>query len=294
MKSAGFAFGLLAILAATDAGAILGGVEVAADDPGGRAAVIVSSRHSSCTGLVYGESYIVTNAHCLMNEDFTGTVAPQDVTVTYGRGLRQPDAAARRVAALVIHENFLASADGYVIDSEDIALIRIEGTHPAGAVGAELPTITNDYVVCCVPRPRAWPLVWMDVYGFGAAPKGEVLHKLRANAVAPDAVWKGLDPKGIYRPRQLRTEIGQSAGGPRGICHGDSGGPAFLVARTWSHQAPGEPIGLVRGHPLAIGLVAWGNGDLTGDSAAGCSDPFYLVRLDYYGDWILSHMRQMQ
>jgi hypothetical protein len=296
MKSVGFAIGLFAILAATDARAILGGVEVAADDPGGRAAVIVTSRHNACTGLVYGESYVITNAHCLMNEDFSGTLAPQDVTVTYGRGLKLPGAVVRRVTALAIHENFLkqfAATDEYVINSEDIALIRIEGAHPAGALGAELPTITNDYVVCCVPRARSWPLVWMDVYGFGAAPKGEVLHKLRVSAVAPDAVWKGVDPKGLYRPRQLGTEEIGSAGGPHGICHGDSGGPAFLVARTWSRQAPGEPIHLVRDHPLAIGLVTWGNNEIKGESMVGCSDPFYLVRLDYYRDWVLSRMRQM-
>src|ERR1700727_715886 len=98
MKSAGFAIGLIATLAATAARAIVGGVEVAADDPGGRATVIVSRKGGSCTGLVYGESYVITSAHCLMNKDFTGTIAPQDVTVTYGRGLKQPDAADRRGA----------------------------------------------------------------------------------------------------------------------------------------------------------------------------------------------------
>jgi hypothetical protein len=233
MKSAGFAIGLIAMLVATDARAIVGGVEVAADDPGGQATVIVSRKDGSCSGLVYGESYIITNAHCLMNKDFTATIAPRDVTVIYGRGLKQPDAVVRQVTALAIHQNFLrlfSGTDEYIIDSEDIALMRIAGTHPSGALGAELPTITNDYVVCCVPRARSWPLVWMDVYGYGAAPKGEVLHKLRASAVAPDAVWKGVDPKGLYRPRQLGTEEIGSAGGPHGICHGDSGGPAHRVA----------------------------------------------------------------
>jgi hypothetical protein len=120
---------------------------------------------------VYGESYIVTNAHCLMNEDFTAPVASQDVTITYGRGVKQRDAVVRHATALTIHESFLkllADADADIIDSEDIALIRIEGKHPAGALAAELPAVTNDYVVCCVPRPRSWPLVWMDVYGFAA------------------------------------------------------------------------------------------------------------------------------
>src|ERR1700693_5117642 len=128
MKSAGFAFGLIAILAATDARAIVGGVEVAADAAVGRATVIVSRKDGSCTGLVYGESYIITNAHCLMNKDFTAAIAPQDVAVTYGRALKQPDAAVRRVTGLVIHENFLklfTNTGEYIINSEDIALMRI-------------------------------------------------------------------------------------------------------------------------------------------------------------------------
>lgn len=292
-----FAVGLLAIIASTDALAIIGGIEVAADDPGGHAAVIVSVKHGACSGLVYGESYIVTNAHCLMNEDFTAPVASQDVTITYGRGVKQRDAVVRHATALTIHESFLkllADADADIIDSEDIALIRIEAKHPAGALAAELPAVTNDYVVCCVPRPRSWPLVWMDVYGFGASPKGEVLHKLRVSAVAPNAVWKGVQPKGLYyHPRQLGTQQNGWVGAPHGVCHGDSGGPAFLVARTWTREVPGEPIRLVHGHPLAIGLLTWGNNDLEGEGAVGCSDPFYLVRLDYYADWIRTHLREV-
>jgi secreted trypsin-like serine protease len=293
---AGLAIVLIAGLAATDAHAILGGIEVAADDAGGRATVIVSSKTGACTGLVYGERYIITAAHCLMNRDFSGTAAPQDVTITYGRSLGQPDVPVRRASALVPHEHFLAqqkAGNDRLTSMEDIGLIRIDGTHPSAALGAELPPILNDYVVCCVPRARSWPLVWMDVYGFGAAPKGETLHKLRVSAVAPDAVWKGVDPKGSYVPRQLGTERLEAAATPRGICHGDSGGPAFLVApRTWTHAPPGEPIRLVRGHPLAVGLVTWGDRDLAGGAAEGCSDPFHLVRLDYYADWILSHVRE--
>jgi hypothetical protein len=297
--------GVVAVLAATEAHAIVGGVEVAGDDPGGRAAVIVETTDGSCTGLVLGDDLVITNAHCLIRRDFTAPLAPNDVTITYGLSLKHPDAARRSVAALTIHENFLQqvarnlSATGPValadrlVHHEDIAVIRIEGKHPSGALGAELPAIDNDYVVCCVPQARSWPLVWMDVYGFGAAPIGEALHKLRMSAVAPDMVWRGVEPKGDYRPRQFVTErVPPSADGPRGICHGDSGGPAFVVAKTRTRQIPNEPIRLQRGHPLALGLVSWA--PESERSPAGCSESSVLIRLDYYRDWILARGRALQ
>jgi hypothetical protein len=307
---------LLAALLPRDVGAIQGGVEVAADDPGARASVIVTARGGSCSGLVYGDRFIVTAAHCLIDKDFKPTMAPQDVTITYAHSLHQPDAATRKAAALLVHENFprqvadflaatgdLPFAD-YPINHEDIALIRVDGVHPAGALSAALPEINNDYVFCCIPHLRSGPLVWADVYGFGAAPRGETLHKLRASAVTPDIVRPGKDPDlgQFYIPRQIafHPDAPPAAGGPaRGICHGDSGGPAFFVATTRTHDAPTGALKLVRGQPLAIGLATrvlppHAEPGQPEPEPPACTGSFVLVRLDYYRDWILSRIKQMQ
>lgn len=310
---------LFIALTVTNAGAILGGVEVAADDPGGRATVIVTvGTHQSCSGLVYGDSFILTAAHCLLDKDFKPTLTPQDLTITYGRGLKQPGAPVRQVTAFAIHENYLNQIaamlagdrdmpfDDAPINAEDIGLIRIAGTHPPEASSAVLPEINNEYVICCIPRLRTWPLVWMDVYGFGAAPKGEALHKMRVSAIAPDIVRRGKEPNlgQFYLPRQIIVEpdeppdAGEPARQARGICHGDSGGPAFFVTTTRSHAVPGMPLELTGGQPLAVGLASRTASPhvVSGEPAAEfpvCSDSFFLVRLDYYRDWILSHMKQM-
>jgi Trypsin len=313
---------LITALAVGDAHAILGGVEVPADDPGGRASVIVTTAHTACSGVVYGDSFILTAAHCLLDRDFKPTITPQDLTITYGRSLKAPDAVTRAVSALVMHENYAKQVDDatfgkgplpfddYLINEEDIALLRIAGTHPPGALSAALPQIDNEYVVCCLARPRSWPLVWMDIYGFGAAPKGEVLHKVRTSTPAPDMVRPGRqpNPNQPYLPRQLAILSDDPPDAPlppdaRGTCHGDSGGPAFFVATTRSHAVPDTPLKLIDGKPLAVGLVSHTSGahetdpdkpDAAAAAMAGCDDDTYLVRLDYYRDWVLSRVGQLR
>jgi len=306
---------LWASLAVTGAGAIENGVEPAADDAGARATVIVTAGKGSCSGLVYGDSFILTAGHCLLGRDFNAPIAPQALTVTYGRSLHPADAPTRQATALVVHENLISQFAAEVgdrntafenmpVNAEDIGLIRIAGTHPPGALGAALPTINNDYAVCCLARERAWPLVWMDVYGFGAAPKGEALHKARVSAAAPDMVRPGKEPNADqpYLPRQLLVTPEAPVDAPRphpgGVCSGDSGGPAFFVTTSRSYALPDAPLKLVGGQPLAIGLVSHtvpphATADAPAPDIPLCSPDFLLMRLDYYRDWIVAKAKQL-
>ena len=303
-------------LAVTSAGAIENGIEPAADDPGAWATAIVTAGKGSCSGLVYGDSFIVTAGHCLLKRDMQTPVAPQDLTVTYGRSLQQTEAPTRQAAAVVVHESLVSqfaaelagrdtAFEDMAVNAEDVGLIRIAGAHPPGALGAALPEIDNDYAVCCLARIRTWPLVWMDVYGFGAAPKGEALHKARVSASAPDMVRPGKEPNAdqVYTPRQLLVApdapVDTLRPKPGGVCDGDSGGPAFFVATSRSYAVPEAPLKLIAGQPLAIGLVSHvvapraAPGEPERD-VPNCAASFFLTRLDYYGEWILARTKQLR
>jgi len=294
------------LFAATYAHAISGGAGIDVDDPGARATVLVRSPLGMCSGMVYGDHFIITAAHCLVSRDFKSTADPRDVTVEYQRITEQEDKPAAQAAAIVIHENFLkqwaawanakddVSFSNALINHEDIGLIRITGMHPPHAVSAVLPEINNEYVVCCLPRPRTWPLLWMDIYGYGS-PKHQ-LGKARLSTGAPDMVQRGREPNRDqpYTPRKFMVssenpaDTGTESRAVIGICHGDSGGPAFFVAVTRNHVVPNASIKLIDGRPLAVGLIS------NPGSPKDCDDSLSLVRLDYYRDWIEMHRKQLQ
>src|SRR5690348_16766026 len=94
----------LLFASAGGAWAISGGAPVAADDIPGKAAVIVVAQGWYCSGLVYGDSFVITNAHCLLSKDLKSVAEPGGISVVYGRRLNAPDAQRRRAAAVVIHE----------------------------------------------------------------------------------------------------------------------------------------------------------------------------------------------
>jgi hypothetical protein len=125
------------VLAATRAVAIRGGIEAAADDRGARAAIMVHVPGGACSGLVYGDSFVITAGHCLADHDLKSAVRPDQLTITYGRSLKDPNAMVRKAAAVAIEDNFLKQFSAWLdvkaappeddmpINQEDIGLIRI-------------------------------------------------------------------------------------------------------------------------------------------------------------------------
>ena len=292
--------------------AIYGGAEADADDIGAKATVLLRVGDGVlCTGAIYGDSFILTAAHCLTDDNGQPSVEASRIRITYANRLDQAAASTRTAAQFIAHEGFVrqaratAASDDQPIDHDDIAVIRVAEGHPAGAVGVVLPEIDNDYVFRGYPRQRSIPKLWVDVYGYGAPSSGQLdtLHKVRVAGTTPDLVrpaWS-LDVPNYFPQRVLISpnfeDFGKDrAWNRRGICEGDSGGPAFLVVATGFSTARDGAIKLTGGSPVLVGLSSLGfqrDGDdaLLGDA---CVNTFSLVRTDYYRDWILSTIKRLQ
>ena len=264
-----------------------------------------------CTGAVYGDSFILTAAHCLIDDNGLPHVEASRLKVTYARKPDQADAPMRTASQFIAHESFVrqvkatAASEKRPIDQDDIAVIRLAGGHPATAVGVALPEIDNDYVFRGYPRQRTIPKLSADVYGYGPPAPGQpnLLRKVRLAGTAPDLVrppWPFDVP--YYFPRRILMspnfeDFGKDpAWNRRGICEGDSGGPAFLVMSGWFSKPRDGALTLVDGHPVLVGLSSLGfqrDGDdeMLGDA---CVNTFTLVRTDYYRAWILSTIEQLQ
>ncbi len=305
----------LAAAAGNNARAIMGGEDAATSDIGARATVFIEAPGYFCSGAIYGDSFVLTAAHCLV--DFAGkpTAEAKDLKIIYGGNPLDPKAPIRRATRLVVHDHYIKQVQKFFseapgprefadepINQEDVAIIRVDGGHPEGTLGVELADIDNEYVFRGVPRLRLSPLLWMDVYGFGAIVEGHrpVLRKLRVNSVTPDYVRAGQEPVPgqFYFPRQImvRPEDFNSGEGIRktwGICHGDSGGPSFFVAASTAKTTPTTAIKLVKGRPLLIGLTSHGRLDAHMPNE-NCAQSLYMMRVDYYREWFLAQIKQMR
>jgi hypothetical protein len=292
--------------------AIYGGAEVGDDDIGAKATVFVQAGDDVlCTGAVYGDSFILTAAHCLVDDDGRPHVEASRLTIIYASKPEQADAPTRTASRFIAHESFVrqartAESGDQPIDHDDIAVIRVADGHPATAIGVVLPELDNDYVFRGYPRLRTIPKLWVDVYGYGppSPEQPNALRKVRVAGTTPDLVrpaWS-LDVPYYSPQRVLISPNFEDFGKDRtwnrhGICEGDSGGPAFLLAPTgWLSLTRDGTLKLIDRRPVLVGLSTLGfqrDGDdvLLGDA---CVNTFALVRADYYRAWILSTIDRLK
>src|SRR5690242_11473443 len=142
---------------------------VGEDDIGAKATVFLRAGDDVlCTGAVYGDGFILTVAHCLIDENGQPRVEVSRLAVVYASKPDQAGAPTRTASRFVAHESFVRHVDAadasqpHPSDRDDIAIIRVAGGHPAAAVGVVLPEVDNDYVFRGYPRQRTIPKMWVD------------------------------------------------------------------------------------------------------------------------------------
>lgn len=204
---------------------IFGGHEVSANDIIARTTVGLFNKSVGylCTGSLYGQNLVITAAHCL-----EGDVA--NLEVRFGVDMRAP-LFIRQVVAGARNPRF--SGDKIVANMGDIALLKYEGTLPEG-YGFRPVNFLNDYRVL----NRGTDVIAAG-YGIKGPTMGNGAGLLRQVTLE------------VKNPSYSGTEISLKQGLFKGVCGGDSGGPAFFKGHDgklylWGITSSGAGIPKVR------------------------------------------------
>jgi secreted trypsin-like serine protease len=224
---------------------IIGGTQVTASDFISKTVVALVSTSSEgqalCTASLVAPDLAITAAHCVRDQNN----APKAMlTLIFGLDIRASSRVLRQVDRAEIPKEWNPTSTSNS-DTSDVALIHFSGGMPAGFVPSDL-----------MPFDQALnPGQAVILAGYGItdaqANDGEgVLHKTSVTVINEN-----------FSPTEV--ELDQTHGG--GACHGDSGGPAYLI---------------IGGHPYLFGITSRGGGE--------CDQDVIYSKISAYSDWFAS------
>ena len=184
-----------ALLFTAPAHAIVGGQPASADIKA-EAAMIVSTRGASCTGVVLAPSVVLTAAHCVQ------PAADYAVVVFEASGPRLIP-----VARVALHPSFDPNSFETRRPTPDLALLKLSAPLPGSFQPAQL---SSDMAL---PAKRSG----FTLVGFGVTKDGDGKSAGTLRTVSLPSI-------GTTGGIMIRLSDGAAKGG----CTGDSGGPVFL------------------------------------------------------------------
>jgi len=184
---------------------IIGGKDVAANDSPAQFSVLLydTLKKSICSATLIGNNLVLTAAHCLGQD-------PRKLLVIFTQNLpKATQDMARTVVGAIGHPSWKMNLQRSV-DHGDIAIVKYQGSTPPGYRATTV-----------LPNPSALKnnsAVLLVGYGVNEVTK-------RAGAGILRQVMTT-----ITNSQYSQTEVQVEQRYGRANCHGDSGGPAFLVA----------------------------------------------------------------
>lgn len=155
-----------------------------------------------CTGSLIADSYVLTAAHCVGKD-------PRNLRVFFGSSL-DTIVAINKVSGAVIPK-FFGQRFEQVNDWGDIALLKIEGSLPQGYKPIQL--LPLDIL-------KSGENTVIAGYGLNDGEKKEGSGILRKTSVI------------ISNPNHGNSEASLDQRNGTGACHGDSGGPAYVLTES--------------------------------------------------------------
>ena len=291
---------------------LTGGKDIDRDDIGARASAVLYYRGKPfCGGVVFQERYILTAGHCFTDGKGNIVKSAKRIEVHYWSS-EKPKRDARKVEKFTVHENLLHQERvsypsarprdfiNFPINHEDIAVLKLKSPHPAGSISAFAPPTDNEYTATGGSGNSTW------FYVYGAAVNGsfgKLQRALTGQYRSLERVVPGKPPEAFYIVRQM-TIITAAFNKNVSQCHGDSGSGVFL-AKSEGVEYDENPdklpdaIELKDGLPILVGLVSQYPVAKLSQKNAPCgrdigANAYEATRVDYYHDWILSKIKEMQ
>ncbi|MBS1984937.1 MAG: serine protease [Bdellovibrionales bacterium] len=234
--------------------AILGGEDATGQEVFAKSIVgiIDTEAGALCTGSLIAPNIVLTAAHCVSDfpDDETVVQAPTtNIQVRFGLEVRKsPIALVRQADAIVVNPKWFEHFNDEQ-NTGDLALVHFEGTLPDG------------YQPITLAHSREDLFNGENAVLAGYGITDGVLHtgagRLRfVNIPLADVNFSDTE-----------VRLDQTAG--KGACHGDSGGPGYLVQN---------------GQYVLWGVTSRGLGE--GDKAVNCQDGAAYTNVTAYLDWI--------